>query len=257
MILKGYAGSIDGGLGYNEDAYYLDEERGIYLLSDGMGGPEKGPNASQQACFLISDFLESTTESAEHTWPYEMLPHLSRGQNLIRVSVLLANEKIYEENLEKYSKPARASQIIALQLKGRTISAVNVGLNRAYLLRENSLQRIVHEVSLARQQHIVPISRQNNSALCALGLEESIHNMSFYEATLKEGDMILMISAGVYLSLDDEKIQKIVSSNLPSPQRNCSEILSFVQSRSPKHNATVVVLSAQEENLEDVFSEAA
>ena len=254
MIIKAWAHSVDGGLGYNEEAYYFDEEKGIYLLSHGMGGATHGSSASQQACFFVSDFLESIQNSSEYTWPYEMLPELSREQNLMRVAFLLANEKIYEENLEKYSKPMRASQMLAVYQSGARVSFLNLGLNRVYIYRDGSLQRVIHETSLAQWKHIVPVKRDNNIALGALGLDEAIINMDFYETTLKTGDMILTMSAGVYLLLDDEKLQKIISRTSDQLQRIPQEILSFVQNQSPKINATLMALSAQEENFEEIFS---
>src|SRR5260370_31862010 len=77
------AGSSDAGnvRGNNEDRVYIDEERGIYLVVDGMGGQAAGEEAADIAVKTVKGRLARQTEGAEQR---------------VREAIPLANNAIYE-----------------------------------------------------------------------------------------------------------------------------------------------------------------
>src|SRR5450755_2884736 len=77
------AGSSDAGSvrGNNEDRVYIDNERGIYLVVDGMGGQAAGEEAAEIAVETVKGRLERPTESAEQR---------------VREAIALANNAIFE-----------------------------------------------------------------------------------------------------------------------------------------------------------------
>ena len=49
----------------NEDSYYVDEELGLYIVADGVGGLAKGEVASQLACQVIKQSITQGKSLAE------------------------------------------------------------------------------------------------------------------------------------------------------------------------------------------------
>src|SRR5437763_16742521 len=77
------AGSTDQGFhrDNNEDRFYCDDVRGVFLVVDGMGGHEAGEHAAEIAVERVRMRLERQTGSVERR---------------VREAIALANNAIYE-----------------------------------------------------------------------------------------------------------------------------------------------------------------
>ena len=116
----------------NEDRFYVDVERGIYLVADGVGGHLAGEVAATIACDVIVRRLERLTGTAEQR---------------VREAITLANNEIVRQAA---SSPAYAGMTCVVTLAvidddGLTIG--HVGDSRLYLLTPRGISKLTHDHS--------------------------------------------------------------------------------------------------------------
>jgi PPM family protein phosphatase len=128
------AGTSDVGSvrGNNEDRVYIDSDRGIYLVVDGMGGQAAGEEAAQIAVETVRGRLERPTESAEQR---------------VREAIALANNAIFEAASSNPAWQGMACVLtLALVEDGHAIVG-HVGDSRAYQIRGGKIEKITRDHS--------------------------------------------------------------------------------------------------------------
>jgi serine/threonine protein phosphatase PrpC len=128
------AGTSDVGSvrGNNEDRVYIDAERGIYLVVDGMGGQAAGEEAAEIAVETVRGRLERPTESAEQR---------------VREAIALANNAIFEAASGNPEWHGMACVLtLALVQDGHAVVG-HVGDSRAYQIRGGKIEKITRDHS--------------------------------------------------------------------------------------------------------------
>ena len=117
----------------NEDAIYINEQKNLYLVADGMGGCNAGEVASSTA---ISAFVEAM-ENAEN------------GETLDKMMSAIAqcNKKVYQKSRENVEFLDMGTTLVAVTVENEKMFIVHVGDSRVYLFRENNLQQITTDHS--------------------------------------------------------------------------------------------------------------
>jgi PPM family protein phosphatase len=128
------AGTSDVGSvrGNNEDRIYIDGERGIYLVVDGMGGQAAGEEAAEIAVETVRGRLERPTESPEQR---------------VREAIALANNAIFEAASGNPAWHGMACVLtLALVEDGHAVVG-HVGDSRAYQIRGGKIEKITRDHS--------------------------------------------------------------------------------------------------------------
>lgn len=116
----------------NEDRFYVDVERGIYLVADGVGGHAAGEVAATIACDVIVRRLERRTGTAEQR---------------VREAITLANNEIVRQAA---SSPAYAGMTCVVTLAlvdAEDLIIGHVGDSRLYLLTPRGIAKLTHDHS--------------------------------------------------------------------------------------------------------------
>jgi serine/threonine protein phosphatase PrpC len=116
----------------NEDRYWMDPERGIFLVVDGLGGHAAGETAAQTAVECISAELSDGTGAAE---------------DRVRRAITAANNRIYE--LAHGSADLRGMACVltlALVTDGDMIIG-HVGDSRLYLIWNGAMKKLTSDHS--------------------------------------------------------------------------------------------------------------
>ena len=189
----------------------------IYVVADGLGGHERGEDASAMAVDLL--LKEYGVQDSSGDAPDEDTFEASLSRTLRGIS-----QAVYEAGLSGESMhrdPQRAGMAttatVAL-LSGDRIHLGHVGDSRAYLLRGGRITQLTEDHNLAAEQDRagVRLSEEaraylSSSLTQAIGLEQPV---SPYTASLslEEGDRLLLSSDGLHGFLDDDTIASVVLS---------------------------------------------
>jgi len=135
----------------NQDSIYLDSGGNFVLLADGMGGHERGAEASQTIIDLFPEYLDPekvTHEIGEITnvegVPAEVISLFSLiDKGVSRINKIL-HDKNLEENLERFMGSTLAGLV---QLKSEYIVWFHVGDSRIYRYRDKTLSQLTEDHS--------------------------------------------------------------------------------------------------------------
>jgi serine/threonine protein phosphatase PrpC len=128
------AGTSDVGnvRGNNEDRVYIDDERGIYLVVDGMGGQAAGEEAAEIAVKTIKGRLERQTENPEQR---------------VREAIALANNAIFEAASQNAAWRGMACVLTLALLEDGHAVVGHVGDSRAYQIWRGKIEKITRDHS--------------------------------------------------------------------------------------------------------------
>jgi serine/threonine protein phosphatase PrpC len=109
----------------NEDRYYVDADRGIYAVIDGVGGQAAGETAAGVAVDEIRARLERQTGTPEER---------------LREAITLANNEILRLSRTKAEWAGMACVLTVALIEDDIVTIGHVGDSRLYLLRPGDLR---------------------------------------------------------------------------------------------------------------------
>jgi len=129
----------------NEDSIMLDESGNFMLLADGMGGHERGAEASQTALGIIQEFLqpEALQEKLMDITQVEDVPAAIIGLSaLVGDAVDEANYVLYTRNQEAQLRKYMGTTVVGLIPVAAEESMLwfHVGDSRLYRWRDSNLE---------------------------------------------------------------------------------------------------------------------
>ena len=225
----------------NEDFLFLDDDRGLYVLADGMGGHRGGALASK----ITSEDLPVMIENA--------LNRLKIGtaqaiRSLLKRAIAEQSRQLHLEGTSETGfKDMGATIVIALLRKDRWFVA-NVGDSRAYLLRNGRLRQLTRDHSviseLIEKGRLRAENAENHHAQGQItryiGMEREArsHVRSF---ALKKADRILLCTDGLTDLLDDRAIAKFLKTN-GEAEAACKALVTAANEAGGHDNTTALII---------------
>jgi serine/threonine protein phosphatase PrpC len=216
-VLLAYGSTDKGPLRpINEDCFGIDEQLGLCVLADGMGGHNAGEIAARIAVDAVADYVRDP--AGDVAWPFGFEPSFSEAGNLLRTAVLLANVQILEAaaTVDEYS--GMGTTIVAALVRGGRLSVAHVGDSRLYVLGPG-LRQLTHDDSwtatvLAADSRMDPVLLQNhpmrNALTNVVGLR-ACTDVHILEQALRVGDRLVLTTDGVHGILEGERLQSLAS----------------------------------------------
>src|SRR6185503_6705019 len=116
----------------NEDRFYFDPDRGIFLIIDGIGGHAAGEKAADVALNMIRSRLERETGSAAER---------------IREAIAVANNEIFRLARMNSDWNGMACVLTVAVVEDGSAVIGHVGDSRLYKIRGGRIQKITHDHS--------------------------------------------------------------------------------------------------------------
>lgn len=216
-------------------------DRALYAVADGMGGEHYGETASLIAvCDLNSVNVRVGAESVYHY-------------------LLKCNEDICHF-IEKHNGERSGTTFVGLCFRDNIFEVINIGDSRAYLLRGNAFEQISRDHTVVQQMLKIGIiakselrsHRERHKLTQHLGIFPDEMLIEPYAAAgeLEANDLFLLCSDGVHDMLDDDQIKRTLMSEAELEDK-AAAIYSAVMEAGGKDNATVMLIRAQENNVDE------
>ena len=216
------------------------------VLCDGMGGHRGGNVASEIA---VRAFHEILTTRLSGSFKTKDLKNILLG-TVVRISLLIAD---VAEKFPEYA--GMGTTLVAVLIRGRYATAVNVGDSRAYLFRNGRLTRLTKDHSLVQEMidrgEITPEEGENHSQrniiTRTLGYAEDCQP-EILLSDVRPGDLFLLCSDGLTVPVRDHVIADILTNT--EKDRIARTLVSRALACGGPDNVTVGILY-EEEREED------
>lgn len=251
MILIESAGITDRGKKRkgNEDALFLGDALGLYVVADGMGGHLAGEVASRLVVDTIEDFIKD-----KQTCPVDENPNngdraLSREARRLLSGIQLSNKVVHDAARRNSSYRGMGSTVSAVYFTDGTFIAANVGDSPIYLIRDGNIKLLsVPHTVIAEQTALDPdnaakLGREFRHVLTrAMGTEESV-KADIYEIQCFKNDILVISSDGLSDKASPEEIQQLVDGN--GSDAACRQLVDLANERGGDDNITAIVLKVK------------
>ena len=242
------SGVSDTGLVRNEnqDSIYLDKEGHFLLLADGMGGHERGAEASQTIIEILKEYLEPKRISAElkditnvDGVPSEIICLFS----LVDKGVTRVNKVLYERNQKEGLERYMGSTLVGLvPVSSGHVMWFHVGDSRLYRWRDLKLDQLTKDHSAHAEWVRKGRSGEEpakNIVTRAIGPKEGVIPDIEWEE-YKKNDMYILCSDGLNDMISDEEIAEVLKSNKNVDQITLN-LVDAAMDAGGKDNTSVIV----------------
>lgn len=231
----------------NEDNFTLDQELGLLVVADGMGGHNSGEVAAELATKTIKDFAHQMLGGAKSLLPEGGTSGLSPRGRQLEYFVKTANTMIYEKGRAFLQDAGMGTTVVAALLDPTSLTVAHVGDSRLYLWRQGDLAQLTHDHSLVGEQvrrgQITAAeaarSSLQNILTRALGAEPDVQ-IDVADHALMPDDVILLATDGLSKMVPDAEVSRIIGAEA-EPNKIVPALIAKARAAGGVDNVTVVV----------------
>lgn len=241
----------------NEDSFSVQNKRyisqytqlsyGIFIVADGMGGAKAGEYASALATKEVSSYVNHYFEDLD-TKKFRDTDLLS----IMEQAVKRANSIIYQEAKENKDFAGMGTTVTASLIYNGQLYISHVGDSRAYIINQNSIEKISRDHSLVGRllevgqitEEEAAIHPQRNLIYRSLGGFPAVE-VDVYQLPVRSNDYLLLCSDGLYEHVKDDEIQKIVLSSKNNDEAS-KHLINLANARGGDDNTTIIIVKTEE-----------
>lgn len=234
----------------NEDAFAFDNDLGVFVVADGMGGHAAGEIASQEAVDAVISMVKKQQETILELIMGTRSPELLRKfQRVAESAVQAATYMIYSIAQSQPDQKGMGTTVSALVLASNVGVTAQVGDSRIYLVRKGEVRKLTQDHTLVawqlREGLITPQeaerSPHKNVITRAVGSKDYVQvDTTLFD--VESGDRFLLCSDGLYGYLSDEEIASVIGLD---PESAAERFIDIANERGGKDNITAVVIHVE------------
>jgi protein phosphatase len=227
----------------NQDAFALFDDRGMWVVADGMGGHAGGNVASRLAVEAVASSSASLPAGT---------PHQDEAA-ILRQAVSHANQAIRQEAVLHPELTGMGTTLVLLRITGHPVPQAiiaHVGDSRAYLIRKDVLTQLTQDHSWVeeqiRQGNLDPREADRHPMrhvlTRAVGTEAAVvPDITVHR--LEAHDQILLCTDGLTKMLGDEEILRVLRQTGTDGDKVCHALIQQANERGGQDNTTVVTVA--------------
>jgi PPM family protein phosphatase len=220
----------------NEDSLYVNEDLGLFIIADGMGGHNAGEIASKMAVTLIAALIE------------EGIGLVRDPPKLVQTAVTRANEVIVQKSAHKPGWSEMGTTVVLALLAGDNVVIAHVGDSRAYMIENGDIRQITEDHTFVAdwlRQGLITKEEARTHAQ-RHGLTEALGATDEVEIDLSvqpwdDRGCLLLCSDGLTDMIEDDKILDILTAST-EPAHACRELVDAANRGGGRDNITVVLV---------------
>jgi len=251
----------------NEDCFAIQEELGLCVIADGMGGHNAGEVAAQLAVDAVVEVVRNagdrSADAAERNdlWPFGYDPSLSDAGNLLRTAVHVASVQVLEAAGAAHEYAGMGTTIVAAHAGGGRLSVAHAGDSRLYILARGRLRQVTTDDSwlasvLADDPDADVAALQHHpmrNALTNVVGARAHTEVHVAEQALAGGELLLLSTDGIHGVLDDRRLERMLLED-DDPRRIARRLVRAALAHGSRDNLTAVVALYQVSHLESQVS---
>jgi serine/threonine protein phosphatase PrpC len=224
----------------NEDAFLLDEARGVFLVADGMGGHAAGEIASAIATRAVGDTLLDGVDRG--------LPPDDLALSMVD-SFRAADHAIAKHVATHPDTAGMGTTVTAMVLRpDGTYRMGHIGDSRAYLLRDGQMAQLSRDHTWVQREvdegRLTPSAARKHPyshiLTRALGADSS-DDPELQGGELCAGDRLLLCSDGLTGMVTDAALSRILQDD-SAPDERVRQMIAAANRRGGRDNITAIIV---------------
>ncbi|HMC66916.1 MAG TPA: protein phosphatase 2C domain-containing protein [Gemmataceae bacterium] len=234
--------SAQGMRANNEDRFVVDPERHLFLVADGMGGQDRGEQASGLAAEIIPKVLQD-----------RLAAHDPADQAMQRALAEANHAIIAAGQSQPLGRRMGTTAVLAVE-QGGQIFVTGLGDSRAYLIRGNRVEQLTVDHSVAQalvSSGALTMEEARSSPWQHvlhkfLGCAEMADGADVRPFTPQAGDRLLLASDGLTNHVSEDDLRS-TAEQLAAPQALVDQLVNLALERGSRDNVTCVVVAFEQE----------
>jgi serine/threonine protein phosphatase PrpC len=232
---------------HNEDSFLVNEDLGLYVVCDGMGGHAGGETASRLAVQTIEKELISARLRVDD--PFSTKAELAESPlaGALREAVEGACAAVFRTSRANPDLAGMGTTCVSLLLNADQALVGHVGDSRAYLVRDGQVWQLSEDHSLVNEQVRAGLltdeeakhSRLKNIITRSVGFEEDVL-VDIIGVETHAGDKFLLCSDGLSNLIQAEEIRDTLTQT--DIEKVPELLVELANSRGGDDNITVVAV---------------
>ena len=219
----------------NEDYCFIDAERGLYVLADGMGGAKAGEHASRIAVETVAEIIRLSPQ---------------RDSEVLIRATEEANRRVLDAAHNDPTLEGMGTTLVAALELEEELAITSVGDSRAYMLDDNGLNVItddqtwVNEVGrpLGLDEESLRHHPMRHVLTMAIGASSPL-TINHYKVPMAKGNLVLICSDGLHGVLEAPQMEQILDgSGGGSLEDRCRKLIDAAKHAGGPDNVTVVLI---------------
>src|SRR5256885_7005437 len=203
----------------NEDAFFRDDQRGFYVVADGVGGHNKGEIASREAVDQLRSWVYGAARDLDR-----LVERMTFGEQecvweirrLLESGVKNACYMVFGMAELDPEKKGMSTTLSALLIRAGMAFAVHVGDSRVYRVRKDSVLQLTEDHTLInyKVKHGMMTKQEAEKAAGKNVITRAVGHKDYVQVDTADvdvaiGDRLLLCSDGLhtYLRNDDELLE--------------------------------------------------
>jgi protein phosphatase len=239
----------------NEDAFFRDDERGFYVVADGVGGHNKGEIASREAVEQLRMWVFSAARDLERLFDRIRVGDADcvwEVRRLLETGVKSACYMVFGMAEQDPDKKGMSTTLSALLVRDGYAFAAHVGDSRVYRIRDGTVLQITEDHTLInyKVKHGMMTKAEAEKAAGKNVITRAVGHKDYVQVDtvdidIAQGDRFLLCSDGLhgYFTSDAEVAELCSDGSL----EECAEAaVAMANQRGGKDNVTAVVIEVQD-----------
>ncbi len=226
----------------NEDAFALMPERGLFIVSDGMGGHQAGETASK----IVVEALPRMIERRLAAIRSERAEVVSLA---LRDAIVDLSQQLRRQSAGRPDLAGMGATVVLASVRKDRLFIAHMGDSRAYLYRGGKLDQLTEDHSvvgiLLRGGEITPEEAEVHPARGVLSRYVGMEGVVYPDARalgFLAGDRLLLCTDGLTGMAPDSRIAEILGA-CDDPQAACQALVEAANASGGTDNITALAVT--------------